>query len=553
MERPSTLKVITAMKWLNVGKTFLEFDIFENDAHWKNLSFENLERFKVSMGGSLNEDYDFITRKHSFENTLKLVTQKGELMGSRINELFEKTVVLCLSVDDMNDLEDVEVKSSLHPQSSSVAKTLSNLEYLKVCDCPVMKELIHNGDRGEETITFPKLKLLLLSGLPELLDLCQNVNIIALPQLKELRISGIPNITSVYSKNKLATSCSLKEDVLVPKLEKLYIEHMGGLEEIWPCDFRTSEKVKLREIEVVECENLVNIFPCNPMPLLCELEGFKVKDSGSVESLFNIDLDCIGETGEGGNINSLRNIEVEKLRKLREVWRIKGGENNSCLPIRCFQVVESISIESCKRFRNFLSPITTDFDLGALIYMKIDDSDGIRRKYGSVESSSGQENTLFPSCLTHSFHNLHNLKLGRYLGVEVIFEIKSTPTSQDNQQHILPYLENLEISDMEGMSHCIGGGGAKTGNNEISFSSTITNTSFLHQYKGFLYAFPSPPLMSFSKASLDNQYHHQPDITLRRKTWWWVFLLAGGVSPNDAFYSYIPFNRHLFFFAAYSP
>ncbi|CAH1435257.1 unnamed protein product [Lactuca virosa] len=320
----------------------------------------------------------------------------------------------------------------------SVAKVLSNLEHLQVFDCLVMKELIHTKDRGEETITFPKLKLLLLSGLPELLDLwdlCQNVNIIALPQLKELRISGIPNITSIYSKNKPATSCLLKEDVLVPKLEKLYIEHMGGLEEIWPCDFRTSEKVKLREIEVVECENLVNIFPCNPMPLLCELEGFKVKDSGSVESLFNIDLDCIGETGEGGNINSLRNIEVEKLRKLREVWRIKGGENNSCLPIRCFQVVESISIESCKRFRNFLSPLTTDFDLGALIYMKIDDSDGIRRKYGSVESSSGQENTLFPSCLTHSFHNLHNLKLERYLGVE-----------------------------------------------------------------GFLYAFPSPPLMSFSKA-----------------------------------------------------
>ncbi|CAH1435258.1 unnamed protein product [Lactuca virosa] len=94
------------------------------------------------MGGSLNEDYDFITRKHSLENTLKLVTQKGELMGSRINELFEKTVVLCLSVDGMNDLEDVEAKSSLHPQSSSFC----NLKILVVSECAECKQLVMDSE-----------------------------------------------------------------------------------------------------------------------------------------------------------------------------------------------------------------------------------------------------------------------------------------------------------------------------------------------------------------------------------------------------------------------
>ncbi|KAI3724614.1 hypothetical protein L2E82_36397 [Cichorium intybus] len=42
------------------------------------------------------------------ENTLELDTSKGEVLESRMNELFAKTEVLCLSVGDMNDLLDLE-------------------------------------------------------------------------------------------------------------------------------------------------------------------------------------------------------------------------------------------------------------------------------------------------------------------------------------------------------------------------------------------------------------------------------------------------------------
>nr|KAJ0220114.1 hypothetical protein LSAT_V11C200053000 [Lactuca sativa] len=655
-----------AKHWKNLSA--LEFEFHKNNAQPKNLSFENLERFKISVGRSLNKEYS-MERKYSFENTLKLVTKKGELLESRINELFEKTVVLCLCVDDMNDLEDVGMKSSLCPLSSSfcnvrmlvvsecaelkylftlgVANVLSNLEFLVVFNCFAMKELIHVESGGEERVTFPKLISLSLKGLPQLLSLCGNVNVIALPHLMELKIKEIPNITSIYSKNNSATSCFLRGEVLIPKLKRLHIERMENLKEIWPCDFGTSEEVKLREIEVDDCKNLVNLFPCNPMPLLHHLEELTVSDCGSIEVLFNIDLDCIGEQGrtqdftvgvaresqelrdsrknknfenfqklfhcgrksqglpvppwtppkpalvgetreEGGTYN-LRKINVRGLRKLQEVWRIKGGENNSGIPIRGFQAIESIDIARCNRFRNGYSPTTTNFDMGALTSMSIFNSGEIRRKYGSVESSQGKENTLFPPDLIHSFHNLRDLQLMRYEGVEVIFEMKSTPPSQDNQHRILPNLENMEISNTESMSHvwkcnwnefltlhgkttestfhnlttihlyrckrikylfsplmaellsnlkrvhiedcygmeevvsnrddeyeekitstststhttrttlfplldslilddlqnlkCISGGGAKGGNNEISFNSTITTTSFLDQYR----------------------------------------------------------------------
>ncbi|CAH1435236.1 unnamed protein product [Lactuca virosa] len=180
------------------------------------------------------------------------------------------------------------------------------------------------------------------------------------------------------------------------------------------------------------------------MPLLCHLEEVKVRDCFFIEVIFNIDLDSVGEIAS----SSLRNTELREVWELQEVWMIKGA-NHSRLPIRGFEVVESISIETCKRFRNVFSPTTTNFDLGELTYMKLYGSDVIGRKYGLVECNQGQENTLYQTYLIHSFRNLHNLKLGRNQGVEVIFEIKSTPTSQDNQQRILPHLEVLYIKYME--------------------------------------------------------------------------------------------------------
>ena len=150
----------------------------------------------------------------------------------------------------MNDLEDVEVKSTHPPQSSSfcylrvlfisecvelrylfklhVANTLSNLEHLKVYDCDNMEELVHNGTEGsgKDTITFPKLKFLSLCGLPKLLGLCLNINIIELPELLELKLDSMPSFTSIYPKNKLETSSLLKEEVHIYVLCKYNFNYL---------------------------------------------------------------------------------------------------------------------------------------------------------------------------------------------------------------------------------------------------------------------------------------------------------------------------------------
>ncbi|KAI3517984.1 hypothetical protein L1887_06270 [Cichorium endivia] len=256
-----------------------------------------------------------------------------------------------------------------------------------------MEELVHSGSSGEERVTFPKLKFLSLCGLPKLLGLSCNVNIIELPQLVELQLRDIPGFTSIYpSRNKIETSHLLKEEVLIPKLEELFIDHMENLKEIWPNEFNRSERVRLRKITVRSCTNLVSMFPCNPMSQLHHLEEIDLANCGSIEVLFDIDLENIGEIGENSSRSSLRNIKVEGLRKLREVWKIKGADDNS--PLICgFQDVERIQIKKCERFRNLFTPTNTNFDLGALMKIWIENCGENRGNNKSVQSSHKQEQT----------------------------------------------------------------------------------------------------------------------------------------------------------------
>ncbi|KAI3724644.1 hypothetical protein L2E82_36427 [Cichorium intybus] len=290
----------------------------------------------------------------------------------------------------------------------------------------------------------------------------------------ELKLDRIPGFTGIYPQKKLESSCLLKE-VVIPKLERLHIDQMDNLKEIWPCEFSMTEEVKLREIEVRNCDNLVNMFPCNPMYLLHHLEELIVKECGSIEVLFNIDLDSICEIGEPRSSSSLRIIKLQELGKLREVWRIKGA-GDSRLLIQGFQAVESLWIRGCKRFRNVFTPITTNFDLGALMDILISDCGENQRNNELAEGRQKQEQiniqskeemshvgdssskVVFQSSLVNSFHNLRVLEVSSCEEVEVVFDIESPKSRElminhDDQQKLLPYLTNLEIRFMERMSH----------------------------------------------------------------------------------------------------
>ncbi|XP_024961260.1 probable disease resistance protein At4g27220 [Cynara cardunculus var. scolymus] len=461
----------------------IEIEFFGDNALPKNMSFGKLERFKISLGCSLK--YHPRQNKHSFENTLWLVTKKCELLDSRVNDLFGKTKVLHLQVDGINDLGDcfgeslhhfgcpffslrvLHIRGCAHLRylfTIHVANGLKQLEHLKIIECPALETLIDNENCEVEVIKFPALKFLSLINLPMLMSLCKlGGNVIEFPQLEVLELDNLPNFTSIYQD-------FLKKEVMSSKLKVLTIMKMEKLKEIWPSQYLSSNEVsQLRMIQVKKCDSLVNLFPSNPMSLLYHLEQLTVSECGSIDVLFNIDLgSCVDEIEQGNN--NLRSITAIGLRKLREVWTVKGVVNSS-LPILGFQSVECIVIRRCKRLRNVFTPTTSNFDMRAVKEITIDGIDGWGENKSNDEEinvTTNQEisevdddihNVAFPSYLMHNLHQLHTLKLHYFEGVEVVFKIESSScrklaTTQNNQQpELLPHLKDLELIGLKRMTH----------------------------------------------------------------------------------------------------
>ncbi|KAM0058245.1 putative AAA+ ATPase domain, P-loop containing nucleoside triphosphate hydrolase [Helianthus debilis subsp. tardiflorus] len=460
----------------------LELEFFENKAQPTNVSFKNLERFRISIGCEL--EYD---ENDSFRNTINLAIDCNEILECGINDMFQETEELHLLMNDMNYLEDVSMHHSftnlrvLHVYKCAnlrylftvpVASGFNKLERLVVSECPILKALVSENNVAG-VIKFQKLNFMSLEDLPMMVSLCDNG--IELPELLELILDCLPNFTSIYPDNSTSEVQSLlKKEVVIPKLEKLDISRMRNLKQIWPCQNYTTEISSvsmLRQIIVRECDSLVNLFPNNPFPLLNHLEDLEVHGCGSIRVLFNIDFESV--FGIEGYVSRLRRIKVDDLGKLKEMWRIKGS-NNSEILVNGFKAIERIEIERCYNFKNIFTPTTTNFDLRALTTY-ISYNTGKDLEEGDIENkstnNSHQEingmsemdayipNATYPSYLLHACHHLQQLQLGDDERVQVVFDmdspsIRELPTIRGARPPLLlPYLNVLELYQLKEMSH----------------------------------------------------------------------------------------------------
>ncbi|KAI7752905.1 hypothetical protein M8C21_000064, partial [Ambrosia artemisiifolia] len=297
----------------------------------------------------------------ALENTLNLVAECTELKECNIGDLFKNTEELRLQVKYMIHLEDISTHHTFSKLrflriykctkltylfTVDVANGLKQLEQLTISECPLLEALIGENS-GVGLVTLKKLSFLSLEDLPKMVSLCDNV--VELPKLVELRLAILPNITSIYpdsNSNTLEMHPLFNTEGVIPKLEKLDIYMMENLEQIWPCQISMSGKNEvsmLRQITVRKCDSLINLFPINPLPLLNNLEEVVVKKCGSIEVLFNINFESVCEMGEHSS-SKLRKIEVEYLRELKQLWRMKGVNESDTL-VNSFKDVQTIRIE----------------------------------------------------------------------------------------------------------------------------------------------------------------------------------------------------------------
>ncbi|GKA32569.1 NB-ARC domains-containing protein, partial [Tanacetum coccineum] len=395
----------------------LEFEFIGNNAHMKNMSFEKLNRFKLSVGCYYSEvRHEMKTSKvdtHSYLNSLKLITNREELLTSKINELFKMTYALYLQVNDMNTLEDVDVESphpQHHPRNSSfynlrflvvskcadlrylftmnVATSLSKLEYLEISKCRIMETVIHakNAKNDEsDIIKFSNLKHLRLAELPNLSSFCDKVNVIELPCLLELKLEGLQSLTSIYpssasssvSSNISRVQSFFHEEDATPKLEKLFVSDMENLKEIWPPQFSISNLCPLRELGVCDCD--------------------------SIEVLFNMDFGEIKQIS-----SSLRSVTVVECDSLVKLF--------SCNPFPFLNNLQELKVVSCCSIQVLFG---TDLGRAGKSEEQVCSSSLRSIKVHTCKSLVN----LFPSNPMPLFNHLEELTVKNCASIEVLFDI----------------------------------------------------------------------------------------------------------------------------------
>ncbi|PWA88626.1 NB-ARC domains-containing protein [Artemisia annua] len=448
----------------------LEFEFIDKNASMKNMFYEKLKRFKLSLGCYFSEVRDKLhTSKvdtHSYLNSLKLITNREELFNSKISELFKNTDALYLKVNGMNTLEDVDVESP-HPArgyssfynlrllvvskctelkylfTPSVAKNLSNLEYLDISRCPIMEAVIHTGDNGSNIIKFPNLKYLRLDRLPNLLCFSNNDYVIQLPRLVELKLEGLQSFTNIFPSGASSSASSnisrvqsfFHEEDATPKLQNLLVSDMENLKEIWPPQFSISKLCQLRELTVEGCGSIVVLFSmdfgefehlssslrsitvgrCDSLNLkeiwppqfsiskLCQLRELTVEGCGSIVVLFSMDF------GEFEHLSSsLRSITVGRCDSLVKLF--------SYNPFPFMNNLQELKVERCGSIQ-----VLFNADLGRAGKSEEQVCSSSLRRI-EVEHCDSLVN-LLPRNPMPLFNHLEELKVEYCASIEVIFDI----------------------------------------------------------------------------------------------------------------------------------
>ncbi|XP_028126231.1 disease resistance protein At4g27190-like [Camellia sinensis] len=235
----------------------------------KDFYFENLIRFKISMG----KDYVFHGKPCRFGGvSLKI---EGLQVGSLVERFglnplgfFNNLIVLTI--------QDCKVKYLF---SLSCARGIPQLQKLQIIDCKMMEAIVgiekekDEDELSSQAINFSQLKYLRLENLPKLISFY--------PKVEKMSTSEGNSSTQAQS--------LFNEKVVFPVLENLKITKVPNITEIWDKQLlRVPENesksfCQLKEMEVNNCEKMVNVAWSNMLPQLQNLEKLKLYGCPNME------------------------------------------------------------------------------------------------------------------------------------------------------------------------------------------------------------------------------------------------------------------------------
>ncbi|KAA8525920.1 hypothetical protein F0562_007980 [Nyssa sinensis] len=222
----------------------------------KDLRFESLKRFKISVGKSfgysdssctrmlklggvpLKDEFNILLERaeelylDNLEGLKKLPHEKN---GEGFSELQH------LSVENCNDINHLLNKPKLSSQYQEKCLGLPQLQDLTIVECECMEVVVRDDEEVMEKIIFHQLKEMYLDSVPNLRSFCDNMKIMS-------NMEGSP---SNHDK------AFFNEQVVFPVLENLNIRNCGLKHMFSPTTARGL--LQLQQLRIYNCKDIENM------------------------------------------------------------------------------------------------------------------------------------------------------------------------------------------------------------------------------------------------------------------------------------------------------
>ncbi|TXG65879.1 hypothetical protein EZV62_007154 [Acer yangbiense] len=181
--------------------------------------------------------------------------------------------------------------------SASLVNSFVQLQHLEIIDCPVLEEMvvIEEG-RRDIKLLFPQLHYLRINHLVKLRKLYSG-NYIEFPSLKEMEIVNCFQLREFIFDDKTIPEFFFNEMVWINPEEKrstiatthlrnLSIKYSPTIKSIWNKDPRGMLSFEnLLNIQVLECQDLKNLFPASVARSLSKLEYLSICDCSVLKEI----------------------------------------------------------------------------------------------------------------------------------------------------------------------------------------------------------------------------------------------------------------------------
>ncbi|KAK3187827.1 hypothetical protein Dsin_027388 [Dipteronia sinensis] len=243
--------------------------------------------------------------------------------------------------------------------SDSIVNSFVQLQYLEICDCTALEEIIvvvEEAPREEERkrLIFPQLNHLKINDL-ESLRRFYSGNHIEFPSLKELEIENCPELHAFIFDDKVG----------LPNIEKVMISGMDNLKTIWHSQPLENSFCKLKSLEVNDCQKLLTVIPSRFCRRLLKLEFLTVKSCGLLEQIFDLD-GLNSEEKHPIEPTRLRELYIDHLPNLKHIW------NEDPQRMLSFQELQKVKVFLCSNLKN-LFPSSVGRSLSKLESLEVSD------------------------------------------------------------------------------------------------------------------------------------------------------------------------------------